>query len=49
MKELIEGFASQMKEAIEIGKAAQLTAPEHEIRNILLIGLGGSAFGGKLP
>lgn len=48
MKELIEGFEAQMREAIQIGKAATFTAPEHEIRNILLIGLGGSAFGGEV-
>ncbi|MEM0998044.1 MAG: bifunctional phosphoglucose/phosphomannose isomerase [Bacteroidota bacterium] len=48
MKDLIAGFAGQMKEAIEIGSKAHFTAPENEIRNILLIGLGGSAFGGEV-
>ena len=48
MEELIKGFADQMRTAIEIGEAATLTAPEKEIRNVLVIGLGGSAFGGEI-
>lgn len=48
MEELIKGFADQMRKAIEIGEAATLTAPEKEIRNVLVIGLGGSAFGGEI-
>ncbi len=48
MEELIKGFGDQMRTAIEIGQAAQLTAPEKEIRNVLVIGLGGSAFGGEI-
>lgn len=48
MENLIKGFGAQIREAIEIGQKASFTAPEHEIRNILLIGLGGSAFGGEI-
>ena len=48
MEELIKGIADQMRTAIEIGQSASLTAPEHEIRNVLVIGLGGSAFGGEI-
>lgn len=48
MKELIEGFAAQMKEAVKIGEAATLQAPGADIHNVLLIGLGGSAFGGEI-
>lgn len=48
MENLIKGFGAQIREAIEIGQAASFTAPETEIHNILLIGLGGSAFGGEI-
>ena len=37
-----------MKEAVSIGESASFSAPEHEIHNVLLIGLGGSAFGGEI-
>lgn len=48
MEELIKGFGTQMRTAMNIGRGAVLTQPEHEIRNVLLIGLGGSAFGGEI-
>lgn len=48
MKELIAGFSGQMQKAREIGQAAKFTAPAKEIRNVVLIGMGGSAFGGEL-
>ena len=48
MKALIEAFPAQMREAVEIGKAAKFSGHTHDIRNILLIGLGGSAFGGEV-
>jgi len=48
MKDLIQGFGGQMREAIAIGSKAQFTAPEKEIHNVVLIGLGGSAFGGEV-
>lgn len=48
MKALIEAFAAQMRTADEIGKAAKFTPHTHEIRNVLVIGLGGSAFGAEV-
>lgn len=48
MKSLIEGFAGQMEEAIAIGEAASLSQAPREIRNVVLTGLGGSAFGGEI-
>lgn len=48
MEKLIKDFGKQMEEAIAIGSKAVFTKPEHEIRNVCLIGLGGSAFGGEV-
>lgn len=48
MEKLIQDFAVQMREAVEIGSKASFTPPVHEIRNVCLIGLGGSAFGGEV-
>lgn len=48
MEKLIQDFAAQMREAVEIGGKATFTKPENEIRNVCLIGLGGSAFGGEV-
>lgn len=48
MEDLIRNFGQQMRQAVEIGEAAQFTAPAHPIQNVVLIGLGGSAFGGEI-
>ena len=48
MEKLIQDFSKQMEEAIAIGSKAVFTKPENEIRNVCLIGLGGSAFGGEV-
>jgi glucose/mannose-6-phosphate isomerase len=48
MQKLIEGFPAQLEEALRIGKSAQLKKPQHEIRNILISGLGGSGIGGTI-
>ena len=45
---LIEGFSKQLREAIVIGEKAQLTDTKHEIKNIVITGLGGSGIGGDL-
>lgn len=45
---LIQEFPAQMRKAVTIGGAATFSKPEHEIRNVCLIGLGGSAFGGEV-
>ncbi len=48
MDKLIAGFPAQLQEAMEIGEQASLTAPDKEIRNILVTGLGGSGIGGNM-
>lgn len=48
MDELIAGFPAQLKEAVEIGKNAQIKAPANPIQNVLISGLGGSGIGGKI-
>ncbi|MBK7856539.1 MAG: SIS domain-containing protein [Bacteroidetes bacterium] len=48
MKERIENFTNQMREAIAIGEKAIFTAPINEIRNVLVTGLGGSGIGGTI-
>ncbi len=50
MKELIEGFSLQLKEAKKIASAYQLSANRvnREIHEVVIAGLGGSAFGGEI-
>ncbi len=48
MDQLIAGFSNQLKEAIAIGKSAQLTPHNFPISNIVVTGLGGSGIGGDL-
>lgn len=48
MKELIEGFPGQLRQAMKIGREAPLGKPQGAIQNVALLGLGGSAFGGEI-
>lgn len=48
MKELISNFSKQLREAREIADQAVLTEPENPVHNVLLLGMGGSAFGGEV-
>lgn len=48
MKELIAGLSKQIREAIEIGRAAKFKATNREIKSIIVCGLGGSGIGGKI-
>ena len=48
MKTLVEQFPLQLKKAIEIGRNSKLPKPAHEIRNVLITGLGGSGIGGTI-
>jgi len=48
MKNFIESFAAQMTEAQAIADKAVITPKQTDIRNIVVIGLGGSAFGGEI-
>jgi glucose/mannose-6-phosphate isomerase len=48
MKEYIDGFTLQLKEAIEIGKSFVKTASGNEINKVIISGLGGSGIGGNI-
>ncbi len=48
MKEHVEVFITRLKEGIAIGEKAQLTPATHEIKNVLIAGLGGSGIGGTV-
>lgn len=48
MKDLVEKFPSQLREAVEIGQKAVLNSPAYEIKNVLVSGLGGSGIGGTI-
>jgi len=48
MKNLIENFPNQLREALEIGAKAKLAGPKKKIKNILITGLGGSGIGGTI-
>ncbi len=47
MKELVKSFTGQLREALDIAGRAKLT-PKHDIRNIVITGLGGSGIGGSI-
>lgn len=48
MDQLISGFPSQLKEALEIGVKAKIRPASNKIGNIVVSGLGGSGIGGNL-
>ena len=48
MKQLVQGFPAQLKEAILIGENSSVRNSHSEIRNILITGLGGSGIGGTI-
>ncbi|NNC94388.1 MAG: bifunctional phosphoglucose/phosphomannose isomerase [Chitinophagales bacterium] len=48
MNQLIASFPEQLKEAMEIGKKANIKQHDKEIRNVVVSGLGGSGIGGSL-
>lgn len=48
MKALVEAFPNHLREALAIGRAAQLKKPSTKIDNIVISGLGGSGIGGKI-
>jgi glucose/mannose-6-phosphate isomerase len=47
MKNLIENFPHQLREAIQIGSKAKLSKPK-KVSNVLISGLGGSGIGGTI-
>ncbi len=48
MYSLIDGFPRQLKEAVEIGRKAQLKSPGGPYSNVVVTGLGGSGIGGRI-
>ena len=48
MYEPIDAFPQQLKEALEIGRKAQLKAPDGPYTNVVVTGLGGSGIGGRI-
>lgn len=48
MKELVQNFPRQLKEAVQIGEKAVLTKSTKPIQNIMITGLGGSGIGGSI-
>jgi glucose/mannose-6-phosphate isomerase len=48
MEQLIAGFGQQLRDAIAIANAARISPKQEDIRSILVIGMGGSAFGGEI-
>jgi glucose/mannose-6-phosphate isomerase len=48
MKELVASFTAQLRQAADIGDKAVFTKHNHEIRNVMITGLGGSGIGGSI-
>lgn len=48
MKQLIESFPAQLKEALDIASNANLHSAKNTINNVLITGLGGSGIGGTI-
>lgn len=48
MKQLIEDFSKQLKEAVAIGDQSRITRDHIKIANVLISGLGGSGIGGTI-
>jgi glucose/mannose-6-phosphate isomerase len=48
MKQLVQAFPTQLKEAIIIGQSYRFQTPKKDFSNIVLTGLGGSGIGGSI-
>ena len=48
MDKLIKDFPQNIKDALAIAGAVKLSSPTHEIRNVVVCGMGGSGIGGKI-
>ncbi len=48
MKKLIKAFPNHLESAIELGKGVSFSSNNTEIKNVLIIGLGGSGIGGTI-
>jgi len=48
MKELVQNFSEQLKEAVQIGETAVFSKAKSPIQNVMITGLGGSGIGGTI-
>jgi glucose/mannose-6-phosphate isomerase len=48
MKNLVDAFPIHLREALEIGRNAQLVKSNRSFQNVVISGLGGSGIGGKI-
>ncbi|MBL4862806.1 MAG: bifunctional phosphoglucose/phosphomannose isomerase [Crocinitomicaceae bacterium] len=48
MKKLITDFPDNITEAMQIAASVKLKSPTHEIKNVVICGMGGSGIGGSL-
>ena len=48
MKQLVENFSNQLREAIKIGENAHFTEHSNPFHHVLISGLGGSGIGGSI-
>lgn len=48
MRTLVEGFTKQLADAIRIGEGAFAAGSRHEVRNVIISGMGGSGIGGTI-
>ncbi|MFD2999955.1 bifunctional phosphoglucose/phosphomannose isomerase [Pontibacter toksunensis] len=48
MKQLVEGFAQQLRDAMDIGEKATVTFSGFKYNNVVIAGMGGSGIGGNL-
>ncbi len=48
MKNLVEQFNEQMKDAIRIGTESRMEIPQKPYRNVVIAGMGGSGIGGSV-
>lgn len=48
MKQLVQAFPTQLKEALTIGQSYSFQSPKKEFKNVILTGLGGSGIGGSI-
>ncbi|MFT5969797.1 MAG: glucose/mannose-6-phosphate isomerase [Flavobacteriales bacterium] len=48
MEKLIAAFPSHLETAMEIGRKSNFAAPKNTVKNVLIIGLGGSGIGGSI-
>jgi glucose/mannose-6-phosphate isomerase len=48
MKQLVQAFPTQLKEAIIIGQSYRFHTPRKDFANVVLTGLGGSGIGGSI-